>query len=145
MRAPIDVYRPKPLPFPKPPIGCIPPQAPLPTQPSGLMDDVAFRVKDVNRDDKLSLTEYAGRPGFRTMPNPEKVKEFKRYDKDGDGALTRDEYKAGKALDRLVDRFRDRDWNPFPKPKPQPSEGGIELKPLPWRGEKAVIKALGTD
>jgi hypothetical protein len=144
MRAPTDIFRPKPLPlpFPKPPIGCVPPQAPAPTLPSGLMDDVAFSLKDVNGDDKLSLTEYAGRPGYRTMPNPEKVKEFKRYDKDGDGALTRDEYKAGKALDRLIDRIRDRDWS-----WPKPELGGVEIKPspLPWRGERPVLKPLDSE
>lgn len=144
MRAPTDIFRPKPLPlpFPKPPIGCIPPRPQVPAPPSGLMDDVAFTLKDVNGDDKLSLTEYAGRPGYRTMPNPEKVKEFKRYDKDGDGALSRDEYKAGKALDRLIDRIRDRDWS-----WPKPGQGGIEIKPLPlpWRGEKPVLKPLDSE
>jgi hypothetical protein len=106
------------------------------------MDDVAFSLKDVNGDDKLSLTEYAGRPGYRTMPNPEKVKEFKRYDKDGDGALSRDEYKSGKALDRLIDRIRDRDWS-----WPKPERGGVEIKPLPlpWRGEKPVLKPLDSE
>mgnify|MGYP001818495682 CR=1 FL=1 len=48
----------------------------------------AFLKKDLNKDNQLTLEEY-----LHNFKNPEEVKErFPRFDQNGDGVLSRDEF-----------------------------------------------------
>lgn len=62
-------------------------------------DEFSFLARDVNYDGVLSEDEFdEGRSLFDKLADPER---FQRYDKDGDGSVTREEFLAGVERDRL--------------------------------------------
>jgi arylsulfatase A-like enzyme len=59
-----------------------------PTKKPGIDRAAAFLKKDLNNDNQLTLTEY-----LHNFKNPEEVKDrFLRFDKNGDGVLSREEF-----------------------------------------------------
>ena len=66
-------------------------QSPTATKPArqpGTDREAAFRKKDLNHDNQLTLEEY-----LHNFKNPEEVKDrFPRFDKNGDGVLSRAEF-----------------------------------------------------
>ncbi len=99
--APIDIRKPLPTRCPgHPPIGPGPlqPGGPFPLNPD-VFDKFAFGRKDKNQDGQLSLDEWVKSDADVTMAD---IKQFERYDRDDDGAVSQAEYLQGRKWDRLV-------------------------------------------
>lgn len=62
--------------------------------------------------DVQARSQIAGRSGSRKKPTPGRSRAFKRWDKNEDGVLTLEEYKAGLSnKSRADERFRNFDSN----------------------------------
>ena len=95
--APTDL-RPLPMPrCPHPPIGPGPIK-PLPGKQEWV-DQFVFSQKDKDKSGNLSLDEWVKSDSDVTMADIEK---FKRYDRNDDGQVSRDEFLAGRKWDRIV-------------------------------------------
>jgi hypothetical protein len=83
----------------------LPSPAPAPAPPldddsaAKAVDEFSFLAKDVNYDGVLSEDEFdEGRSLFDKLADPDR---FQRYDVNGDGSVTREEFLAGVERDRL--------------------------------------------
>lgn len=99
--APIDL-RPQPIPrcpghpFPGP---ITPGPIKPPTTTPGWVDEFVFQSKDKDQNGNLSLNEWVKSDADVTMADIEK---FKRYDRNDDGQVSKDEFLAGRKWDRII-------------------------------------------
>ncbi len=86
------------------------------------LDRFSFNVRDKNKDGALTSDEYG--------VGKKKQDEFRRYDRNNDGKVEYKEFKLGRFLDRLKDRWPG-GIEIKPVPMPVPTFPGGDLKPVP--------------
>ncbi|MFT4176150.1 MAG: EF-hand domain-containing protein [Luteolibacter sp.] len=119
---------------------------PRPPKPKPDLDKI-WKSLDTNTDGFVSPEEFSTLPRIAKLPEEKRGEIFKRFDKDGDGKLTRDELEAmfrrfeGNKMQRLKELDTDKSGGiSFEEFK-----AGEMFKKLPPEKQEAIFKRLDSD
>ncbi|MFT3991131.1 MAG: EF-hand domain-containing protein [Luteolibacter sp.] len=109
--------------------------------------DEIWKSLDANSDGFISPEEFATLPRISKLPEEKRGEVFKRFDKDGDGKLTREELEGMfKRFDgNRMQRLKELDTDQSGGISFEEFKSGETFKKLPLEKQEAIFKRLDTD